>query len=78
MAPSRGAVGDEEELDDEVAGGAEGKVVSEGEAAGAAAADASGAGAEGSVGGSSFGTSSGVSMTPPGGIFSLLYLHPGT
>ena len=63
MAPSRGAA--DEELDDEVVfGGAEGKVGSGGEVFGVA---------EDAVAELA---SSGVRMTPPGGTFSLLYLHP--
>ena len=58
---SLGAAADEDELDD-VAGGAEGI----GERAAGDAAELS-----------SLGTSSGDKITPPGGIFSLLYLHPG-
>jgi len=65
VAPSKGAA--DEELDDDVVfGGAEGKVGSGGEVAGVAADAAAEL------------ASSGVRMTPPGGIFSLLNLHPGT
>ena len=65
LAPSKGAA-DEELDDDVVVGGAEGKVGSGGEVVGVA---------EDAVAELA---SSGVRMTPPGGIFSLLYLHPGT
>ena len=44
-------------------------------AGGGAGSDAAAAGANGIS--SSLGASSGVRMTPPGGIFSLLYLQPG-
>ena len=83
-APSKGAAGEEEELDDVVAGGAEGKVGSEGEdaedAVAGAAGDAVAGVSEDAVDGAAAAelASSGVRMTPPGGIFSLLYLHPGT
>jgi len=65
VAPSKGAA--DEELDDDVVfGGAAGKIGSGGEVVGVA---------EDAVAELA---SSGVRMTPPGGIFSLLYLHPGT
>ena len=62
------SVEEEEELDD-VVGGAEGEVDEEEEDKGAAGVTAAEL--------SSLGTSSGAKITPPGGIFSLLYLQPG-